>query len=132
MLDMKCAIAVLAAALVLSLVNAAHADDDEAPLTARWTAMEIQGQPVDGPTLDYTTEKVSGTGGCNRFQGPITIEDDAIQIGPLASTKMVCEGKSEIEAKYFAALEQARAFTVEDGKLLLKDDAGQVLVKLRK
>ena len=129
---MKRATAVLLAALALPLAVAVHAEDDEAPLTARWIAIELDGKTVDGPTLDYTTDKVSGTGGCNRFNGQIAIEDDAIQIGPLMSTKMFCEGKSDIEAKYFAALEQARAFTLEDGKLLLKGEDGQVLVKFRK
>ncbi len=111
--------------------GAAMADDDD-PLTASWVAFELNGKAVDGPTLEYTTDKVSGTGGCNRFNGPITIEDDAVQIGPLASTRMLCEGKAEIEAQYFAALEAARSFTLEGEVLVLKADDGHVLVKFKK
>jgi heat shock protein HslJ len=107
-------------------------DDDDGPLAASWTATELNGKPVDGLTFDYTTDKVSGTGGCNRFGGPISIEDDAVQIGPLASTKMMCEGKSEIEAQYFTALEAARSFVVEGDSLMLKADDGHVLVKFKK
>ena len=95
-------------ALILISGGAAMADDDDGPLAASWVAIELNGKPVDGPTLDYTTDKVSGTGGCNRFNGPITIEDDAVQIGPLAATRMMCEGKAEVETQYFAALEAAR------------------------
>ena len=106
-------------------------EDDDAP-TARWVAYELNGKPVDGPTLDYTSDKVSGTGGCNRFNGSISVEDDAVQIGPLASTRMVCEGKAEIEAQYFAALEAARSLVIEGESLVLKSDDGHVLVKFKK
>ena len=67
-----------------------------------------------------------------RFTGPISIEDDAIQIGPLASTKMFCEGKSETEAQYFAALEAARSFTTDGSLVSLKDESGKVILKFKK
>ena len=121
-----------ALALLAVSVPALGQDDDDGPLTARWIATELNGKPVEGLTLDYTTDKVSGTGGCNRFNAPITIEDDAVQIGPLASTKMMCEGKSEIEAQYFSALEAARSFVVEGDTLTLKGEDGHTLVKFRK
>jgi heat shock protein HslJ len=116
----------------LALAGAAMAQDDDAQTTASWVAFELEGQPVDGLTLQYTTDKVSGTGGCNQFNGPISIEDDAVQIGPLAATRMACEGKSDIEAKYFAALEAARTFALEGETLVLKAEDGHVLVKFKK
>jgi heat shock protein HslJ len=129
---MKRMMACFVTALALGVCAPALADDDDGPLTASWTAVELNGKPVDGLTLDYTTDKVSGTGGCNRFNGPIAIEDDAIQIGPLVATKMMCEGKIEIESQYFAALEAARSFALDNGRLLLKDDGGRVLLKFKK
>jgi heat shock protein HslJ len=125
--------AIALGALVLAVGFPAMAqEDDDGPLTARWIAVELNGKPVEGLTLDYTTDRVSGTGGCNRFNGPITIEDDAVQIGPLASTKMMCEGKSEIEAQYFSALEAARSFVAVDDTLTLKGEDGRDLVKFKK
>jgi heat shock protein HslJ len=125
------AIVIGALALAVSAPVLAE-DDDDGPLAASWTATELDGKPVDGLTFDYTTDKVSGTGGCNRFSGPISIEDDAIQIGPLASTKMMCEGKSEIETQYFTALELARSFAVEGDSLTLRAEDGHVLLKFKK
>lgn len=125
------AIVIGALALAVSAPVLAE-DDDDGPLAASWTATELDGKPVDGLTFDYTTDKVSGTGGCNRFSGPISIEDDAIQIGPLASTKMMCEGKSEIETQYFTALESARSFAVEGDSLTLRAEDGHVLLKFKK
>jgi heat shock protein HslJ len=125
--------AIVVGALAFAMSGPVLAQDDEdGPLAASWVATELDGKPVDGLTLDYTTDKVSGTGGCNRFSGPISIEDDAIQIGPLAATKMMCEGKSEIETQYFTALEAARSFLVEGDMLTLKADDGHVLVKFKK
>ena len=126
------AIAAVAALLAVAVVPVAAQEDDDGPMTARWVAIELSGKPVEGPTLDYTTDRVSGTGGCNRFNGPISIEDDAIQIGPIASTKMMCEGKSEIEAQYFAALEAARSFVVEENVLTLRGEDGHDLLKFKK
>jgi heat shock protein HslJ len=119
-------------ALALGVCAPAFADDDDGPLTASWIAVELNGKPVEGLTLDYTTDKVSGTGGCNRFNGPIIIEDDAVQIGPLVSTKMMCEGKAEVESQYFTALEAARSFVLDNGMLVLKGDGGKVLAKFKK
>src|SRR5262245_18362241 len=122
--------AIVFGALALAMSGPVVAEDDaDGPLAASWVATELGGEPVEGLTLDYTTDKVSGTGGCNRFSGPISIEHDAIQIGPLAATKMMCEVKSEIETQYFSALEAARSFVVEGDKLTLKADDGHVLVK---
>jgi heat shock protein HslJ len=129
---MKLTTALLAIGLALATGSAALANDDDDPPTASWTAVELNGHPVEGPTLSYSTDKASGTSGCNRFTGPISIEDDAIQIGPLASTKMLCEGKSEIESQYFAALEAARSFAIENGMLIVKGDNGKVILKFKK
>ncbi len=107
-------------------------EDDDGPLAASWVATELNGKPVSGLTLDYTTDKVSGSGGCNHFNGPISIEDDAVQIGPLAATKMLCEGKSDIETQYFLALESARSFVVEGDTLTLKAEDGHDLLKFKK
>jgi heat shock protein HslJ len=125
--------AVLVGALLFVVGAPADAQEDQdGPLTASWVAVELDGKPVEGLTLDYTTDQVSGTGGCNRFNGAISIEDDAVQIGPIAATKMICEGKSEVEARYFAALEAARSFTVQGNMLTLKAEDGHDLVRFKK
>ena len=128
---MRRAAALVIGAAALALSGAAMADDDDPP-TASWVAFELNGKAVEGPTLQYTTDKVSGTGGCNQFNGPITIEDDAVQIGPLASTRMMCEGKADVETQYFAALQEARTFTLDGEVLVLKAEDGHVLLKFKK
>jgi heat shock protein HslJ len=122
-----------AAAAVLALSEACVAQESEdGPLAAHWVATELAGAAVAGLTLDAAADKVSGSGGCNTFTGPISIEDDAIEIGPLVATKKMCEGKSELEASYLAALEAARSFSVQGGRLTLKGEDGRVLVTFKK
>ena len=84
---MRLTTAFLMTALALAASSRlALADDDDGPPTASWTAVELNGKPVEGLTLDYTTEKASGSGGCNRFNGPISIEDDV----PASSFDALC------------------------------------------
>jgi heat shock protein HslJ len=129
---MRSATAFVMIAAALALLGPAMAENDDAPLAAKWIAFELNGKAVAGPTLNYAADKVSGTGGCNQFNGPISIEDDAVQIGPLVSTRMMCEGKSETETQYFAALEAARTFVLDGDTLLLKAEDGHVLLKFKK
>ncbi len=60
-------------------------------------------------------EKVSGNGSCNRFFGPVKIEGDLIQVGPLGSTRMACpQAVMHQETKYLNALQAAERFEWQD------------------
>ena len=95
-----------------------------------WRAEIITGQPVaDGveTTLRFEPDgKVAGTGGCNRFFGPVEIAGDVVTFGPVAATRMACpEPQSAQELRFFAALEAAERLTIDaDGQLLLHGTAG--------
>lgn len=68
--------------------------------------------------------RVAGSGGCNRFMATFDVDGDAIRIGPVAGTRMMCaepEGVSEQEGSYFAALERASTWIIREGRLQLRD-----------
>ena len=44
----------------------------------------------------------------------------------------MCDGKSEIESQYFAALEAARSFAIDGGMLIIKDESGKVILKFKR
>lgn len=74
---------------------------------------------------------VSGTGGCNRMTGKAAISDRTLRFGPIASTRMACAPAAmDQEGKFFAALEEARAWSLDQmrGKLVLLDEKGAVLI----
>jgi heat shock protein HslJ len=73
----------------------------------------------------------TGSGGCNSFSGPVTINGDAITFGALATTKMACTpALMNQEQKFFAALAATRSYRTRGPYLMLYDAAGTVRVKL--
>jgi heat shock protein HslJ len=66
------------------------------------------------------TGKVAGNGSCNRFFGPAKINENAIKLGPLASSRMACpEAVLNQETKYLEALQAAERFEWKDPYLLI-------------
>jgi heat shock protein HslJ len=100
-----------------------------------WFAQEIDADGVIdgvGPMLVLRSAgHVAGSGGCNSFSGPVTIDGDAITFGALATTKMACTPAiMNQEQKFFAALAAIRSYRTRGPYLMLYDAAGTVLVKL--
>jgi heat shock protein HslJ len=104
-------------------------------INGKWTLTLLNGKKVGDKeftnglaTLDINTvdNTGSGFGGCNRFNGSLTIFDGKrIKIEKVISTKMFCEGVPENE--YMTALRSATNFSVVDGKLQLKDNSKKVI-----
>lgn len=114
---------------LVSLAIAFPACSAETPkLDGAWRATEVQGASVAGPTLDISEQKVSGNAGCNRFNGPIVVDGSTVKVGPLATTRMFCDGKMELEAAYLAALQSSSRyeFSADTLSLFASDDAVSV------
>jgi heat shock protein HslJ len=104
---------------------------------SRWqaTAFNNGSQAVigvlEGTTLTLEFDKegnLSGSAGCNNFNGPYQLDGDQLTVGPLASTMMMCEdpqGVMEQESQFLAALQSAGTYLIEGDVLELrtKDDA---------
>jgi heat shock protein HslJ len=86
------------------------------------------------PTLSFTQEgRVSGSGSCNQFSGPVAVSGKSIAFGTFASTRMACtEALNTQESAYFKALQEAEWFNVLDGALsIYTKSMEQPLVFLR-
>lgn len=118
-----------ATALLLTFALSACSGESSPSLMGAWKAREVQGKAVDGPTLDVSANGVSGSGGCNTYRGPLTHEGGKLKIGPLAATRMMCEGKMETEQALLSALEAATSFDIETAALVLKDASGADVAK---
>ena len=70
--------------------------------------------------------QVSGSAGCNRYFGPFQSSGESLQIGPLASSRMLCQPPAVMdqEQAYLAALAAATQYQFEDGRLVLRDASG--------
>ena len=64
--------------------------------------------------------KVAGNGSCNRFFGSVEVSGDALKLGPLGSTRMMCaETVMNQETKYLNALQAAERFEWKAPYLLI-------------
>jgi heat shock protein HslJ len=74
------------------------------------------------PTIAFGADgQVQGTGGCNGYRGPYTLDGNAIEVGDIASTLILCEGEvGAQEAAFMAALRGATTWRIAgDGDLEL-------------
>lgn len=101
----------------------------------RLTKLPQGGSLVDVPAgvvadARFDAGRVAGTGGCNQFTGPATVDGASLEIGPLASTEMACQGAAgDVEQVYLANLAAATSFTATADALSLYDSTGaEILV----
>jgi heat shock protein HslJ len=113
-----------------------------AGLASSLTGLQFETRSIPGApdgdhfaTLAFTAESISGSGGCNRFNG--TFQQwgvRRIRFGSLISTRMHCGPASAFEARYFNALSRARSFHLS-GKSLRLYSGGkrpQLLITLQR
>jgi heat shock protein HslJ len=92
-----------------------------------WTLLELDtDQPAlaDAPiTLSFTGDQLSGSGGCNSYNGSFTLGADnpfVMTVGPLAATQMACpEPILNQETAYLAALQGVSQWGYLIGDLVL-------------
>jgi len=75
--------------------------------------------------------EIAGQGGCNRFFGTYEQDGERLTIGPLASTRMACP-HLKAEAAFMEALQSTRTAEATHLKLLLKNEAGETVLTLRR
>lgn len=96
-----------------------------------WRLTSISGQPiVSGTTItaEFSTEdRVAGTSGCNLYFGSAKVEAGRISMGPLGATLMACSPGDVMaqEARYLAALEAAKSYTISGDELRLGTSASE-------
>lgn len=103
-----------------------------------WVVEDIGGGGViDSSQITIAAERsgqISGSGGCNRYFGPLTISGEGIAFGQIGATMMACgEALMAQEQRFFSALAAAARFDLDPtGALLLIAADGRVLVRARR
>ena len=128
----------VALALVLTLLAAcAPLADTPKPVELNgtdWTLAAISGKaPVAGSnvTLKFEQGNVSGSGGCNQYNGSYTTSGSTLTFGPIAATKRACleRDKNAQETAYFEALSKVVAYEVSGDRLKLRNAGGTTLLE---
>ena len=96
-----------------------------------WRVEEIAGVPGPEAVLRFEGDRVSGSGGCNRFSGTFEITGEGIGFGPAAATRRACpEPLMAQEQALFGALAEVWRFDFDaEGRLLLIGGGEEVLVR---
>ena len=108
----------------------------ETSLTGTWLAEDIGGRGVIDDaqsTISFEAAgRVGGSGGCNRYFGPVTIEGNGITFGQLGATMKACApALMDQERKFFDALAATRSYRFDDPghKLVFLGADGVLLVR---
>ncbi len=79
-------------------------------------------------TFDGLNKSFSSKTECNSLFGSYSLDLFVIKFGPIASTKMYCEGKMEAEKEIADQLEATGSYTIENGVLKLYSSTDRSLL----
>lgn len=90
-----------------------------------WSKMSVlQGTEI---TATFEGGKVSGTSGCNDYNGSYKIDGNLLSVSNLSSGRKACDQPvMDQETAYLAALEAATAFQVQGEQLLIDSTMGPI------
>lgn len=99
-------------------------------LDTKWQPIEILGDTKmpafnTAPYFQLTgadkenPARLGGHGGCNRFFGEYETSGNKLKVSNIGSTKMYCQETSDIEAKFFQALQKGETYEIKKDTLIL-------------
>ena len=89
----------------------------------------INGKETGIITLDIAGDRISGSGGVNKYFGSYTVDDGIIKMSNVGSTKMMGpEDLMKVEEKYFSILQDITNVELKDeNTLILKTDSDTLI-----
>ncbi|MDM1756880.1 MULTISPECIES: META domain-containing protein [Acinetobacter] len=85
---------------------------------------------AETPMIQFGSDlRVSGSDGCNRIMGNYAVKNHHLNLGDIASTKMLCPNNQDIVAKYHTALKKVMGYQAYDQTLKLLDQHGNVVLQ---
>ncbi len=95
-----------------------------------WELESMNGvEAGDDMTLSFGSGTISGSDGCNTFNGEYTIENSVLVIGDnIASTLMACpDVDAEMSQQFMNALASAGEFTLDNDDLTIQTENGELV-----
>jgi heat shock protein HslJ len=100
------------------------------------TSMTVEGNEISivAPiTLNLKDNRIGGSGGCNSYGGGYLLKkSNKVEFTNLISTKMYCEGVSDLESIYFGSLLKANKMQIKNGKLIIQNKAKNIVLVFAK
>jgi putative lipoprotein len=128
---------------VAILLRAAKASSPGGPISqgglenTRWVPVQIGDQVVSVAKgrrepwieLEPRSNRVTGSGGCNRLSGSYGAGRDSLRFGRIIATQMACISM-ETESAFIRALDRTRSYRVRGRVLELRDGRSHLLARL--
>ena len=96
------------------------------------TEYKVDPTAHNSPSLQFdATQRLSGADGCNRIMGSYVVKKHEINLGQLASTKMMCQNTAELSNKFNEALNKVAGYQVYDQTLKLLDRNGNPVLQFK-
>lgn len=101
-------------------------------LPSSWQVVALEGNalaPDVRVTMEFAEGRVSGISGCNRYTGPVELgEENAIDFGLLATTRMACPGEAAVaEAAFLRQMGQISSYRFARGELVFFAHGAEVM-----
>jgi heat shock protein HslJ len=78
-------------------------------------------------TATFAEGKINGSGGCNNYFGEYIEEAGRITVAAVGATKMACEGKMDLEQRFFTEIAKTHSVILEAAQLRLVSDGGTLV-----
>lgn len=136
---MKKTILMATAAIMLGATSCKNSISNDIEINGEWKVSAINGDIVPKTletatlTFDNKSKSYSGVTGVNIINGSYQQKDNALTIGEGAMTRKMGDPVSnDVETKYINAIHATKSVALENRKLLLKDNAGNTLMELKR
>lgn len=114
-----------------------EAGAEEALSGPEWIVNQIDGRPAledAAPSIAFLPNGVTGSAGCNRFNGGYEADAASLTFGALATTRMACaDDRMEQERAFLTLLSRVTGYQAsEDGtELVLTAEDGRTIIASR-
>ena len=99
---------------------------------SQWRLVKLNGREVPAEveiTLEFKSGHTGGKGACNGYGADYQQTGNRLEIGPVVSTMMYCEGVMEIEQEYLKTFEQVKSFSLQPNFLSMQNTEGETLME---
>lgn len=128
---MRLPLAVITVACVMS-PGSTSADE----YTGIWLVTHVGMQRIadtPGGTFQIDGKSLRTSVGCNWIAGPVSIASGRISFGALEMTQRACgPALMALEQRYVDALRRSRSFRLDGLAMILRDEGGNAVVRLRR
>ena len=120
----------IATVIVASISACSHipaSSTDNNTLQDQWLITSINKMAVisdSKATITFTEDnKINGNASCNNFFGGYTQQDNKIDFGPTASTKMLCmDNVNQQEQRFLQVLSNVDHYQIDNNTLILSNE----------